>query len=294
MQNLKKAPALKTNEISLITNTSKKMCYKKQVMGFKPNIRTSYEGLKIRHLKDLFDNKIAALRVPNFCSPSAVCQAIDNLKSKEIVDYNNAPGVGKFKDVGMAFFEIEDEESKKAYYEQRINSFQAVREVFFPYSSPIDELRAALDEQWPHGASLLDLGEGPMFSGLVRAVKQEILPHEDKLERDCPEAISKIHYVSQLAFNCYLSCPLAGGALELYGISLADETYKKLAQGSYGINRSLLPKPQLTLQPEAGELIAFNPRYLHSVSMNTDEIPRLAVSTFVLYQGKNLPLRLWS
>ncbi len=254
-------------------------------------VRTA-KSLNTKDLQDLFSKKIMALRIPNFCPPEVVNSGLYNLRNKEIVEYQNAEGVGKLKDVGMAFFEIENEETRKKYYDERLSSLEALRTAFSPFLSPIDKVRVQLDEQWPAGASLLDLGKGPMFVGLVRAIQGHIKPHEDKLERDDPTAMSKIDYVSQIAFNCYLQVPDHGGELEIWDLSLNDNNYNELRGDSYGIDRSKLPSPTYTLKPEAGEFIAFNGRNLHAVT-ETKTI-RVATSGFVLYQGEKKPLKFWS
>lgn len=259
-----------------------------------PKIRTSSK-LDLRDLKDLFSGNIMALRIPEFCPNEAIEKAVNCLKEKEIIEYNNAKGVGKFKDIGMAYFEAEDETKKKEYYEKKNQSFRAVRNAFSPYLSPIDKVRVELGELWPHDASLLDLGCGPMFVGLVRAIKGEILPHEDKLYRDDPSITKKINYVSQIAFNCYLTMPNQGGELELWDKTLTTEEYNHLRGSSYGIDRSLLPPKILTIKPRPGEFLAFNANLLHAVTPSTtDKVVRISVSGFIVYQGPNSPLRVMS
>lgn len=258
------------------------------------NVRLS-NTLRAEDLNALFQGKITALKIPNFCHREAMDHAITNLQTREITDYENAMGVGKFKDVGMAYFEAENEDKKKEYYQQRLPSLAILREAFAPYLSPIDRVRVSLDEVWDSGAGLLNLGKGPMFTGLVRAIRDEILPHEDKLERDDPSALEKINYVAQVAFNCYIAVPDEGGALEIWNRSLSDEEYDDLRGDSYGIDRSLLPEPDVTIVPEKGDFIAFNGRNLHAVSRNKNpKQTRISVSGFLLYQGAGQPLKLWS
>ncbi len=252
------------------------------------------DSLRIEDIHDLFQGKISVLRVPEFCSTNVLDHALAKLREKEIVDYTNAAGVGKYKDIGMAYFEVEDPTSKNAYYHQVSASIRAVRDIFSPYLSPIDKVRLTLEDMWNHGASLLNLGEGSMFVGLIRATRKEILPHEDKLERDDPSIVSKTHYVGQAAFNCYLAVPPSGGALQLWDISLEDKVYHKLRGSSYGIDRSLLPPPGLTIQPKPGELVIFNPRKVHAVSEVGEAQTRISLSGFILYQGENKPMHFWS
>jgi hypothetical protein len=247
--------------------------------------------LNSQHLTDFFEGKIFMLRVPRFCTRSAIAQAVEKMEQHKIIDYSNAVGVGKIKDFGMAYYEVNDKSSKKLYYEQTLPSITALREIFYPFLSPINKMRLVLDDQWDKGASRLNLGEGKMFIGLARALKGNVFPHEDKLERDDRNAVSKVNYISQAAFNCYLRIPDVGGALQVWNLSLEDE-YKQLSGNYYGINRSLLPPPAVTIYPEVGELIIFHSRCLHAVAESSKE--RISVSGFILYQGKEAPLHLWS
>lgn len=134
-----------------------------------------------------------------------------------------------------------------------------------------------------------------MFVGLTRGMTGEILPHEDKLERDDPSTTTKVRCIAQIAFNCYLSMPEVGGNLELWDKTLDTKTYDAMRGDSYGIARKQLPPPMLSIRPNPGDFVAFNARYLHAVSAgsNPNEL-RTSVSGFLAYQGENLPLRLWS
>lgn len=240
------------------------------------------EKLSVRDLNALFDGQIAALRVPGFCSDEVVDHAMKKLSQVEIVDYNNAAGVGKFKDIGMAYFEAETPEQRKIYYEKKQASLDAVRQAFSPYLSPIDKIRLAADEAWPHGASLMKLEDETMFVGLIRAIRDQIYPHEDKLDRDDPSTIAKINYIGQFAFNCYLSVPKVGGALHLWDKELDTAVYDKLRGDSYGIQRNLLPAHDISIQPQKGELVIFNGRKLHAVSSCAEKVVRVSVSGFMI------------
>ena len=251
--------------------------------------------LDVGDLQDVILGKCAAVRIPGFCSKSVCEHAMKELRSREIVDYHNATGVGKFKGIGMAYFEAENDQSRKELFSQVHSSILGVRCIFDPFRSPIDEVRLTLDEQWSPGASLLRHGEGKiMYAGLMRAIKGSILPHEDKLDRDDSDLASRVHYVGQVAFNCYLSMPPVGGEIQLWNLSLETSKYDELRGDSYGIDRDKLPPPDLTIRPEEGEFIAFNGRNIHAVTACAQGVLRTTVSGFMLYQGEDRPLHVWS
>jgi hypothetical protein len=253
--------------------------------------------LSLRLIQNLIRGKIDLVRIPNYCSKELCGKVSERLLNHKIQDYANAPGVGKVSDIGMAFFEtIGDLDLKEEYYKKAIQNIQLTRKIFGKESSPLDRFRLELDEIWPHGAQLLRLEEGrPMFTGLVRVLSQEVLPHEDKLERDLGCSVEKLPYISQIAVNFYLKVPKSGGEIILYDQSLSDEEYDRLRGDSYGIDRRILPSPKIEIRPQVGDLTLFNARYLHAVNPSGDpKDKRVSFSTFILYGGDNKPLKFWS
>ena len=243
-------------------------------------------------IEDLAAGRILAIRIPNFYDPACAKIMSAKLLEKGTDQYANAAGVLKVNGIGIAFFETRNNPGlESVYYEKAEGAMKDSRELFAPYPYPIDILMQATSEAWEMGAELLDLGKGPMFSGLPRVVNGEILPHEDKLERDLgyvPEG-----YITQFAANVYLQVPEKGGELVLWSHSLDDDEYDILRGESYGISPELLPPSSLKIKPEPGELVLFMPRNLHAVA-KTEGDYRIGISTFILYSGKKQPLKFWS
>lgn len=252
-------------------------------------------SLKTQDLTDLLNRKILALCIPNFCEQNVISHSQKKLNQYNIIPYVNANGVSKI-DIGMAYFEADTPEKKRQYYTTKTSSFNKIRDIFHPHLSPVDKVRLSLDEIWPKSSSLLNLGNGSMFVGLIRSMQagDQILPHEDKLIRDDPTTKEKINYIGQLAFNCYLTTPKQSGQLDLWDLTFDDNKYNKLSSGSYGIQRKYLPNPVISIQPKSGDLILFNSHYLHAVSVVDLGEKRISVSGFILYQGHDQPLLLWS
>jgi|JI9StandDraft_1071089.scaffolds.fasta_scaffold62424_2 hypothetical protein len=252
--------------------------------------------VEVHDLLHLVYNRIGFLRVPNYVPKKvtrAICLKLDS--DFKVTDYENAPGVGKVDGVGTPFFETENKPvALRKYYETARKSMDAARDLCRPYLSPLDKLRLELDERWPKGATVLNLGSGKMFSGLIRVLNGAVLAHEDKLERDMECSSRSLNYVGQLACNIYLRMPKAGGELTRWGISLPDEEYKKRIGSTYGIEPASLPKRSITIRPCTGDLIIFNPRFLHAVGAASSETSRVSMSTFILYQGDDRPFSFWS
>jgi 2OG-Fe(II) oxygenase superfamily len=133
----------------------------------------------------------------------------------------------------------------------------------------------------------------PMFAGICRALEsgKDILPHEDKIERDDPSRCGKSFW-GQIAINLYLQPCEEGGKLQMWNISLADEKYKSLCGDSYGISRDKLAPPDLEIKPDTGDLVLFNPTNLHAVEKVAKT--RLSISCFMGCESSEDALKFWS
>lgn len=238
--------------------------------------------------------RIDAIVIHNFILPPVCINASSKLLSHDIQEYTNAPGIGR---LGISFFETtNNSEMEKAYFEQAKPNMDMIRKIFYPGFSPIDTLNVDLNREWPKGADIALRGNRMMFAGLCRALMpgQQILPHEDKLERDDPSYSKQIPLKGQIASNVYLQMPEKGGELELYDKTHTTEEYDRLRKDSYGIPRHLLPKPTLRIKPAEGDLVLFNSRRVHSVAKVEGVKSRLTISCFIGYRGDAYPLTLWS
>src|ERR671933_664830 len=98
----------------------------------------------------------------------------------------------------------------------------------------------------------------------------------------------------QLAANVYLNMPESGGSLSLWDASMLPENLSDCRrQGGYGFDPEKIGPPKLEIQPEIGDLILFNSRYLHSVS-RVGVGGRLSSSCFIGFRSFNRPLSYWS
>src|SRR3989344_1077969 len=253
--------------------------------------------LSASSLKSLLKGKYLAIVIPDFSS-AEVCHVVaKRIFAHDYEYYTYAQGVvGRY---GMSFSEVgENAQMFTKYYTSAISSVKNIRNLFVPYISPIDKLRLELQETWPKGAVLESFHPGhKMFVGLCRVIDQnkQVLPHQDMIHWDAKgEALveaSKI--INQLAVNVYLQMPPQGGELELWNFGIRElSKYEQMAEGTYGIEKSKLPPPTITLKPKIGDLIIFCPQRLHCILPGSEK--RLTMSSFIGYRGKEFPLSFWS
>ncbi|HEB9286359.1 TPA: 2OG-Fe(II) oxygenase [Campylobacter coli] len=84
--------------------------------------------------------------------------------------------------------------------------------------------------------------------------------------------------------------------MELWNWKPNDDEYRKFQHTNiklnYGLDRSKISLPYTTYKPKLGEIVLFNPRYVHAVKKVNKGI-RLTISCF-LGVNKNEELVVWS
>lgn len=107
------------------------------------------------------------------------------------------------------------------------------------------------------------------FVGLLRGFAEgaEARPHQDMTDWDLPEYEEAHSLLTQLSCLVYLACAERGGEVELWDRQFDDrKAYEAaLSADDYGLKRSVIGDPAVTLRPTPGELIMFNAHRVHAV-----------------------------
>ncbi|MBV5301008.1 MAG: 2OG-Fe(II) oxygenase [Methylococcales bacterium] len=219
------------------------------------------------------------------------------LHQMHISAYANAPQI---KRVGMAYFEsIADPEKRNFYYKNAEKWNREIRDACLPFHSPIDYMIFELDIAWPAGCKRAIFNGHKMFSGLTRIFPEGVAaePHQDILRRDALEIFEKLKISEQIAFNLYVDVPENGGELELWNWVPTDEEFIKYQHHesnlAYGIDRSKIHNSSIIYKPKAGEMLFFNPKFVHAVRPALKG-ERIAIASFIGYVDGNTELMAWS
>ncbi|MFC3848389.1 2OG-Fe(II) oxygenase [Helicobacter baculiformis] len=187
----------------------------------------------------------------------------------------------------MAYYEsMENENIRRSYYENANRNNLLIKEITFPYISPIDYIISYLDVVWNQGCKRAVFEDYKTFSGLIRVLneKSDIEPHQDVFRRDNYQLWQNLPIKEQIAFNCFLSVADEGGEMEIWDFKLSDEEYRRLQHKDeklrYGLDRNKVFSKKIEHRPKLGEIVLFNAGYLHAVK-KVKRGNRLSMSSFI-------------
>ncbi len=271
----------------------------------KPTLVKISQSLELPDLLDLLHGKILALRIPNYYPQKESEQISQKLiQQKSLERYERAPDIGVQR-TAITFFETNGSlEKLQDYYDRAGVSIASLRQALFPIISPLDKLKLHLQEMWLAGAHIENVHHRTMLAGIGRVFEDnfELPPHQDILARDIQDApIPPVccfeDLITQLSINIYLRIPEVGGELEIWNFKPSNTEQEKIRDAEFQyegiIDRNTLPAATTSIKPQAGELILFDSGNIHAVQPCKNG-PRVSMSMFIGYRGKDKPLTYWS
>lgn len=195
--------------------------------------------------------------------------------------------------LGMGYIDVEKTpEFAKQYHNEAVDSIWLIRDLIYPYISPIDHLRLILQEIWPAGANIEHIKNQKCFVGSCRVFSPgvKLRPHTDKLARLLIDGETDIE--GQLTANIYLEMPEEGGEIELW-LSEPTKDQDRVIEALDGVDRQEMGPPQLLIKPSIGDLVIFNAGLMHNVTLGKGK-HRVSISSFIGYRGQHSPLTYWS
>lgn len=226
-------------------------------------------------LKSFINNEVCAIRVPHYTEEFLCDKLADQFLKQEGEEYSHEIREGDkikyiyygVKRIGVAFnttynHPVGSPEWER-YYKEALEGTRFVRNVAYPYLSPIDHVRLELDELWTYGANIANFEGKKMFAGIVRIT----LPKKTLEEPERPHCDSVpdrfVQLKSQYAANIYLSMPEEGGDLEMWD----REPLPINEIDNENINKDWRNEglPYLSIKPKKGDLFLINTRRPHSI-----------------------------
>ncbi|WP_157254594.1 2OG-Fe(II) oxygenase [Nonomuraea typhae] len=140
----------------------------------------------------------------------------------------------------------------------------------FWLSCPLGDLRrhclSRVEAAWPYSGSarpaVVDGRE--VYWGMIRENSHGAPPHWDEIVREFPAGLLDVRPIVQLVFNLYLTMPARGGATTIWSRRWHPQDDAHRAGSCWP---TLTPLEEaLTVRPEAGDAVLFDPRHYHAVS----------------------------
>ncbi|MCX4471575.1 hypothetical protein OOK41_14900 [Micromonospora sp. NBC_01655] len=157
-----------------------------------------------------------------------------------------------------------------------------------------DPLRICLEglgEVWGGPPEAARIAGRPVMAGTIRESNGGLRVHFDDVAREFPRGLFDQKLVAQLAINVYLMMPSVGGETTIWRRTW--EPTDEAARIGFGYDSEVVAGVQsVTVRPEPGDALVFNPRFYHSVAGGQDG-RRVSVAMFIgITTGGNLAI--WS
>lgn len=233
-----------------------------------------------QHLADLAAHRLAAVRVRGFLRQEEVDRTLRRLDRLPQVDYypvrkamtRFGPALNDYRDsssdLGTVRYWHDAEDAQRQWREADMDPD--------PVLMALDSLAAAWGEQFTPAT----IDGRPAFVGMLREINSGTLLHYDDIHLEYPSGLFDQKVVSQLTFNVWLAMPERGGATTVWRHRWepADDAHRD----KYGYSLGVVEGCQsVTVTPDTGDALLFNPNHYHMVRPNDSEGRRIT-STFFL------------
>lgn len=234
-----------------------------------------------RHLANLAAGTVAAVRVPGFLDAAACEAALAAVDRLPTGDYDPARVPTPIVRFGPALNDYRRPDGSldgDRYWLAAEGARLAwLRAGLRP--DPIGVSLARLGAAWGAAVSPATIGGRPAFGGTLREINAGALIHFDDINREFPGGVFDQDVIAQLAFNVWVEVPGGGGGTSVW--RRRWEPVDEEAREAYGFLPSTVEGRQcVSLVPELGDGLLFNPANFHAVDPNPGE-RRIAFAFFL-------------
>ncbi|MGW7303387.1 2OG-Fe(II)-dependent halogenase WelO5 family protein [Streptomyces sp. NPDC054829] len=247
--------------------------------------------LERRHLELLGAGVLGAIQVKEFFTPEQCGQLLDGLAANEMGSYDERVLLPRIAKLGPAAYDFyRGGELDEAYWSD-VEAAELVRAGLMDGRDPLTMATDKLGTAWGGDVRPASARGRRMFAGIIREIAHGARLHFDEVNREFPGVMDETP-ISQLAFNCHLSMPAAGGEAVVHRRRWSPED--EIRREGYGYVEDIAAGyPAATVRPDVGDAILFDPRNYHLVRQNAGEGRRITLSFFVGITGSG-PLTVWS
>ncbi|MGW4803026.1 L-gamma-glutamyl-L-propargylglycine hydroxylase BesE [Kitasatospora sp. NPDC004272] len=235
-----------------------------------------------RHLAALAAGTLAAVRVPDFLSPQVCAAAMAAMDRLPTADYDPARVPTPIVRFGPALndYRLPDGGLDFDRYWPAADAARAAWQRAGMRPDPIAIALERLGSAWGAAVTAATIAGRPVFGGTLREINAGALIHFDDINREFPTTAFDQEVIAQLAFNVWVSVPAAGGQTTVWRHRWepADEMYRQ----DYGYRGETVAHCQsVSLTPQLGDGLLFNPANFHAVEKSSPGGRRIAFAFFL-------------
>ncbi|MFG3282499.1 putative 2OG-Fe(II) oxygenase [Streptomyces sp. NPDC048111] len=251
----------------------------------------SPEKLTRDHLVRLAAGTVGAVQVKNFGSPAECAAVLEALDSVPMGSYDEEIVVPRIPKLGPAAYDHYDAHGLGAAYWEDAERSTAHRSGLLNGTDPLAAATERVRAAWGGPMEPASCDGRAMYAGMIRETTGGMKMHWDEIARELPGALDE-PVIAQIGLNWYLSVPEAGGQTQIFRRRWLPGDER--ARDGYGYAEELArDEPSVTVRPEAGDVVMFDPRNYHAVRGNEGPGRRVALS-FFMGVGADGTLQYWS
>jgi hypothetical protein len=251
-----------------------------------------YMELSTASLSDVIENRVAAVRIPDFATAEE-CQTFAAALNEAPLQYYKVGRPAAY--LGMTFIQYMNR-PKRDYFDEAPEAFSAVEHVTSRSFDPLKRFIDLIHNRTSYSVAVAqEPGHGSYFAGIVR-----ILSGGNDIHIDFAPKFAVDHAVgrvdAQLTWNLYIDEPETGGETIIWNKPWMPTGNKEEDAKYIPYTADELSDAQtFTFKPRIGNVVIFNSRNPHQVQIAMAErrLHRIGMGSFVGRAGAR-DLVLWS
>jgi hypothetical protein len=231
------------------------------------------------HLVRLAAGVVGAVHIKGFGTAEECDAVVRGLDNCPMSSYDEEIVVPRIPKLGPAAYDHYDAFGLGEAYWRDAEESRRHRSTLLDGADPLDLAVDRVRRAWGGTMTPALTGGREMFAGMIRETTGGMRMHWDEIARELPGALDE-PVVAQLVFNWYLSMPEGGGSTTVY--RRRWQPGDERVRDGYGYAEEIAAtEPGVTVRPEAGDAVLFDPRNYHAVRGNEGPGRRVAIAFFL-------------